>query len=57
MVTRILLGLASGGAAGMVYNYFGRCNQGVCALEWNSTIPVAGGAALGLFIVLTSRWD
>ncbi len=57
MLTRALLGLAGGGATGALYSVFGRCHHGVCALEWNPTIPIVGGAALGLFVVLTSRWD
>lgn len=57
MLVRALLGLAGGGAAGTLYGVFGRCHHGVCALEWNPTIPIVGGAALGLFVVLTSRWD
>lgn len=57
MLLRSVLGLAGGSAAGAVYGVLGRCHHGACALEWNPMVPVVGGAALGLFVVLTARWD
>ena len=57
MVPRVLAGLGGGGAAGALYGAFARCHHGACAVEWNPYLPPLTGAALGLFVVLASRWD
>lgn len=57
MLQRALIGTSVGGGLGVLYGLFGRCAGGVCKLEWNAAVPTAIGAAVGLLIVLTARWD
>lgn len=57
MLSRALLGLSAGGAVGGLYAAFGRCAGGLCQAEWNPAVPTLAGAAVGLIIVLSSRWD
>lgn len=57
MFRRALLGATLGGGVGGLYGAFGRCVGGTCHLDWNAAVPTFAGAALGLFLVLGSRWD
>lgn len=57
LLGRILLGVGGGAGLGAVYGALGRCDHGQCALEWSPVPSILTGAALGLFVVLTSRWD
>ena len=57
MLQRAVLGTSLGGGLGALYGVFGRCKGGICMIEWNATVPTVMGAAVGLLIVLMSRWD
>ena len=57
MLKRTLLGTSIGGGIGGVYGAFGHCLGGHCTTPWSTTTPIYVGAALGLFVVLSSRWD
>ena len=57
MIRRALLGTAVGSGLGTVYGAFGHCLGGRCMTPWSTTTPIWVGAALGLLVVLTSRWD
>ena len=57
MLVRSLLGLGGGAGLGAVYGVLGRCAHGQCALEWSPVPSILTGAALGLFVVLTAKWD
>lgn len=57
MFRRALLGTSIGGGLGAVYGAFGHCVGGHCTAPWSTTTPMYLGAALGLFLVLNSKWD
>ncbi len=57
MFARAILGLGTGGGLGAAWAVVGRCTAGHCALVWSPWPATLAGAVLGLFVVLTSKWD
>ena len=57
MLKRALVGTSIGGGIGTAYGAFGHCLGGHCTMPWSTTTPIVVGAALGLFVVLSARWD
>jgi hypothetical protein len=50
MITKILLGVAIGGAIGAVLGYFGKCSSGACPLTANPYRGAIYGAVMGALL-------
>jgi thioredoxin 1 len=50
MITKILLGVAIGGAVGAVLGYFGKCSSGACPLTANPYRGAIYGAVMGALL-------